>query len=471
MRLSGLIQLVFLLCLPFFAGAQNTTIFGTNKTYANQKIDVYTCTDYIAGINTLVGSAVADSEGNFSINMDLTATCRVTLDLGRIRGVMYVDTAMSYNIALPDFEPKNKGDLLNPYFEPFEIVLGVKSPRQSDINKYIDMFDYAYEDCVERNYLSLFKKTRQTEVDSIIDNMEKSFDTIPNEFFKTYRHYKYAWLKYVSYMRDWRYVSREYFDNCEVPYDNPAYMDLFNSMFTNFLEFYMNTREGERIFSDIVYAKSPKLAKQTLSNSLAVTNDTLQELVLLKAIHDALYDHDFPSSSLLITLDSIRLTTNVERHRKIAQDIDQKNRVMRVGTMAPSFSLADTLGELHNIDNYRDKFVYVNFISIDNYACVQDLEQLRLLNEKTKEVMQVVSISIDEDFEKVKMYFRKRGYNWELLDYKNDPSVLERYKVRVFPSYYLVDVDGTLCMSPALSPSEDFEKRFRQIFNARKYNR
>lgn len=471
MRLSGLIQLVFLLCLPFFAGAQNTTIFGTNKTYANQKIDVYTCTDYIAGINTLVGSAVADSEGNFSINMDLTATCRVTLDLGRIRGVMYVDTAMSYNIALPDFEPKNKGDLLNPYFEPFEIVLGVKSPRLSDINKYIDMFDYAYEDCVERNYLSLFKKTRQTEVDSIIDNMEKSFDTIPNEFFKTYRHYKYAWLKYVSYMRDWRYVSREYFDNCEVPYDNPAYMDLFNSMFTNFLEFYMNTREGERIFSDIVYAKSPKLAKQTLSNSLAVTNDTLQELVLLKAIHDALYGNDFPSSSLLIALDSIKETTAIERHRQIVMDVKNKWQVARAGMQAPDFCLPDTLGELRNIEGYHGKYIYLNFISIDNYACVQDLSQLKLFNDKVKNVMKVVSVSIDDNFAKTKDYFKRNGYDWELLDFKGDPSVIDRYRVKVYPAYFLIDMDGIMLMSPAAAPSENFEKRFRQIFNDRKYGR
>lgn len=469
MKMNKLIQALSLLCLPFFANAQAAVIFGTNKTYANQKIDVYTCTDYIAGINTLVGSTVADSNGDFSISMDLKCACRVSLDLGRIRGVMYVDTATTYNIALPDYEPKNKGDMLNPFFEPDEIVIGVKSPSQSDINKFIDIFDYAYEECIERDYYLLFKKPRQTAVDSVINHLESSFDTIQNEFFKTYREYKYVWLRYVSYMRDWRHVSRYYFDNSAVAYDNPAYMDLFNQMFVNFLKFYMNTREGERIYSDVIYSKSPSLTKQTLSNCLALTNDTLQELVLLKGIHDALYDNEFPSSSLLIALDSIKLTTNVERHRVIAQNIQKKRMEMRVGTMAPSFILADTVGNLRNIDNYRNKFVYINFFSIDNYACVQDLEQLRLLNEKTKEVMQVVSISIDEDFGKVKKYFRQHGYDWELLDYKSDPSVVERYKVRVFPSYYLVNLDGTLCMSPALSPSEDFEKHFRKIFNAQKY--
>ena len=113
--------------------------------------------------------------------------------------------------------------------------------------------------------------------------------------------------------------------------------------------------------------------------------------------------------------------------------------------------------------------MYLNFISLDSYACTQDLEQLKLLNEKTKDVIEVVSISIDEDFEKVKNYFKRHKYNWTLLDYKGDPTVIERYKVQAYPSYYLIDVDGTLCMSPASAPSENFEKQFQRIFRSKKY--
>lgn len=331
------------------------------------------------------------------------------------------------------------------------------------------MFDYAYEEQLERNYYMLFRKPAQTAVDSIINEIEQSFDTIPSEFFHTYRQYKYAWLKYISYMRDWRYMSREYFNDKPVAYDNPAYMDLFNQMFTNFLRFYMNTREGERIYSDIVYEKSPSKAKQTLSNSLAVTNDTLQEMVLLKGINDAIYDYYFKPSSLQITLDSIKNTTKIDQHKQIAQNIEKKSKIVQTGTHAPDFCLADTAGVFRSVDEYQKKFVYLNFISLDSYACTQDLEQLKLLNEKTKDVIEVVSISIDEDFEKVKSYFKRHKYDWTLLDYKGDPTVIERYKVQAYPSYFLIDIDGTLCMSPASSPSENFEKQFQRIFRSKKY--
>ena len=75
----------------------------------------------------------------------------------------------------------------------------------------------------------------------------------------------------------------------------------------------------------------------------------------------------------------------------------------------------------------------------------------------------------DEDFDSVKKLFKRKGYNWTLLDVKGDKSVVDRYKVKVYPSYFLIDTDGTLCMSPALSPSENFEARFKQMFQKRQH--
>ncbi|MBO4603224.1 MAG: thioredoxin family protein [Salinivirgaceae bacterium] len=465
------ILLLTLIAAATAASAQTTIVEGSNRTYRNQKIEAYACTDYISGANTLVGSTVADSLGKFKLALNITRTCRVTLKLGRANGILYADTAMTYTVLLPDFEPLSKSDKLNPYFTPDEFLVGIKNPDRYNLNMYVDLFDYTYQDCLERNYYRMLKNPDKQFTDSLIETMETSFDSIPNEFFSVYRQYKYAWLKFISYMRDWRYMSREYFDNQPIEYENPAYMDLFNQTFTNFLRMYMNTREGERIYSDVIMSKSPVKAKQTLSNCLAVTNDTLQEMVLLKSIHDALYDYYFRASSLLITLDSIKNTTKIDQHKCIAENIEQKNAIAKAGTAAPAFCLADTAGVYRSVDEFCEKYIYLNFISLDSYACTQSLEQLRLMNEKTKDVIQVVSISIDEDFDKVKKYFKRNHYNWMLLDYKADPTVLDRYKVKAYPSYYLIDTEGNLCMSPAASPSEDFEKRFLQYYRDQQKNR
>jgi len=448
------------------AMAQKTIVKGGNPTYKNQPIEAYACTDYISSTSQLVGNTVADSLGNFSLTLDITRTCRVMLKLGRANGILYADTSMTYNIILPNFEPMTKGDTLNPFFVPDEFLVGIKNPDRYNLNKYVDLFDYTYEDCLERNYYRMLKTPDKQFTDSLISDMESAFDSIPNSFFCIYRQYKYAWMKFISYMRDWRYMSREYFDNQPIEYENPAYMDLFNQMFTNFLRIYMSSREGERIYSDVIMSKSPVKAKQTLSNCLAVNNDTLQEMVLLKSIHDALYDCYFKTSSLLITLDSIKATTKIDEHKHIAENIERKNSIAKEGTIAPSFCLADTSGVYRSVDEFCEKYIYLNFISLDSYACTQGLEQLRIMNEKTKDIVQVVSISIDNDFDRVKKYFKRNHYNWILLDYKGDPTIIDRYKVKAYPSYFLIDTEGNLCMSPAAGPS-DFEKRFWQYYKDR----
>ena len=140
-----LIVAIALFCIPFIADAQKTVLFGTNPTYRGQTINVYSCSDYISGTKKLVGSAEADSAGNFRIEIDIDRTCRLTLDLGRMSGILYADTSMTYNIVLPDFRPKTKGDILNPYFEPDEFLVGIKNPDRYNINMYVDMFDYYYQ--------------------------------------------------------------------------------------------------------------------------------------------------------------------------------------------------------------------------------------------------------------------------------------------------------------------------------------
>ena len=268
-------------------------------------------------------------------------------------------------------------------------------------------------------------------------------------------------------MRDSRYIIREHFNNKPIAYVNPAYMDLFNQLFTNYITFYMNTREGERIYSDIILAKSPTFAKQTFANNLALTNDTLQELVLLKGLYDAFSDSDYPVNSLLVTLDSVEFLTKVTYHKQIAKDIRKKVMQCRQGTKAPKFDIYDVEGVLRNSSEYLANYVYLNFFSVDSYACQQDLEQLKVLYEKHKTDFKIISISIDDDFNRVKKYFTDHSYEWTLLSYKKQPELIEQYKVKAYPTYYLIDTDGTLNMSPAPTPAENFEYRFFQLIKAR----
>jgi len=453
--------LVFLLLGVIGWAANSVTIIkGNNPAYAGVVVNVVGYDDYISRKLIVLAADTVDQNGNFEIKINLETTRYVQLPLGGYMGLMFIEPGQKYDVVLPERKDKTFADILNPYFEPVDVFLAVKNTGPHEINFLMDEFDVIYNEYVDKNYYTIFKNPIQNDVDTVIGNIQNLFDTIVNPYFIGYSEYKFAWLRYVSYMRNDWYVIKEYFNDKPILYQNVAYMDLFNQMFSNYLSFYMNKREGARIYSDIALAKSPFLAKQTLANSLVLKKDSIQELALLKGLYDAFYSNDFPFESLMITLDSIAETSPTIEHRKIAKNIKEKVLLARVGFPAANFELRDNHGAFRKCSDYQANYVYLNFCSVDSYACQQDFPLLKALYDKYKNDFKIISISIDPDFEKAKKYFTQHGYEWILLSYQDDKEVLEHYKVKAFPSYYLINPDGKLVMSPAVSPGENFEFQF-----------
>ncbi|MBQ1652483.1 MAG: hypothetical protein II060_01745, partial [Bacteroidales bacterium] len=57
---------------------------------------------------------------------------------------------------------------------------------------------------------------------------------------------------------------------------------------------------------------------------------------------------------------------------------------------------------------------------------------------------------------------------WTFLFAETNDKVLTDYKVKAFPTYYLIDPYGMLVMSPAPSPAENFEKYLFKIIENQK---
>lgn len=447
-----------------------TIIHGQDLAYANSKIELNTYQDLITRTTKILACDTVDSLGNFTLSFQIKQTQLIEINLGIYKTIMYAEVGKNYEVALPPFQPKTKGDLLNPYFKPVEIYLGVKNADSLDLNFLIADFNDQYHRFIDQHYYAVVKNPRENKVDSLINALEKNFRNTENPFFNEYRIYKYAWLKYISIMKDSRYVTREFFNDLPILYHNPAYMDLFNQVFAKYLNFYSNTKEGARLYSDIVFAKSPAYIKETFSNNLALINDTLQEFVLLKGLHDAFYTNDFPVKSMLITLDSIANYSKLNYHKQTAKNIRKKVLLAKRGYKAPVFKLADADSVVRSTTDYLSNYVYLNFISIDSYACQNDLELLKKLHEKHKNDFRIISVSIDENFNDVVRFFKEKSYEWMLLNGNNNEKLLEKYRVQVFPTYYLINPDGKLDMSPAPSPSENFEWHFFTLLKSKERN-
>jgi peroxiredoxin len=297
-----------------------------------------------------------------------------------------------------------------------------------------------------------------------IDSIFKDYD---NPFFQDYKTYTFAAFLQISNNQKTRSISNNYYLNNRILYKNKSYMELFNQVYDKYLDYFGRTEKGEKIFSDIGILNSITALKSTLGNDEILKNDTLKELVILKCLHDEFYDDKISRSALLIVLDSLAQQTDLNEHRLIAQNIRKKVTRLMVGFEPPYFELLDKDSNLITLKNYKGKYVYLGFCVSLSYTCIQEFEMLRKLYERQNQNFEIVIISMDDNLAQMKNFIEKKNYPFTFLFYGNQPDIFKEFDIRTVPTYFFIDKNGKLALSPAATPGENIEY---YIFNVMRKN-
>jgi peroxiredoxin len=244
-------------------------------------------------------------------------------------------------------------------------------------------------------------------------------------------------------------------------------VDLFNQVYSKYFIFYGRSEQGKQIYTDINQLGSYSALLATLSKNTNFSNDTLKELIILKQVHDEFYGNQFSRKGLLSILDTLMLKTRIPAHRQIGESIKQKITRLLAGYAPPAFELLDTDGKLTSLGDFKGKYVYLNFCTCQSYACLNEFNSLAALNTKYAGKLTILTIATDPMDEVLRQFLAKNKYNWKFLLYDRQPDVLKEYDIRAFPTYFLIGPDGKLILSPAQSPSEDFESKLFDIMKAR----
>jgi hypothetical protein len=75
-----------------------------------------------------------------------------------------------------------------------------------------------------------------------------------------------------------------------------------------------------------------------------------------------------------------------------------------------------------------------------------------------KKHLQVVTILYADRFSDMADFLLLRDYNWPFLFVSPQSEVLDKYNVRVFPTYYLISPKGKMLRSPADPPDKEFDQ-------------
>ena len=329
------------------------------------------------------------------------------------------------------------------------------------------MFNDAYIPFYNKHVSNFVNASDFSELDDDIKKIEKPFANSSNEYFNSYREYRYGILRLLANQKKVKGISEIYFRNRPVLYDNPAYMELFHQVYNRYFMFSGRTEDGKEIFNAINISGSYSQLINALTRNNNFYNDTILELVILKGVYNEFYDDNFARNGLLCILDTLMIKTEIRKNKIIGATIKQRITKLLSGYDPPAFKLFDSDSNLITLDDFKGKYVYLNFCTSYSYTCLSEFEILNTIYERHKDYLEVVTITVDPDIEKFKHFMKVNKYNWKFLYYGNQAEIINEYDVKAYPTFYLIGPDGKLIFSPSPSPSENFESRLYGAMKSR----
>ena len=126
--------------------AATTIIQGQDSTYAGKQLCLYTWNDGWGYTKTIYDTCTVSPNGEFQFQFDLEDTRKAQVTLGKYEGCLFIEPGKTYSINLPSYEEPTKADLLNPYFQPQELLLSFNKLPKDDINQLITQFEDAFDE-------------------------------------------------------------------------------------------------------------------------------------------------------------------------------------------------------------------------------------------------------------------------------------------------------------------------------------
>jgi peroxiredoxin len=445
---------------PYLAGSQNTIIQGKSPDYAGKIISFYTYSEPVVHQKQELASTRAEADGTFILSFSLKQTQEIYTDLEKFTGTLVAERGKNYTVTLPPFSPKSQIESKSPYFEPTLYWLGLPKEDQRDLNFKIRSFITDYNNEILKNTPATSRNLSKEKVSEIIGQLENKYGSDKTEYFLALRKYNYAELENTADPGNPEPIIEKYFKKEAVRLTHPSYQAAFQLIFNDFLRKQSMDYRKKNISLLVNSGDFQGLVSYFEKSGY---HKEVADVVVLKGLYDGYYTGGFNKEKIIKAIDEalnlispeLKPTVNLVKSKLVKLNIKGK---------APFFQLNNLKNETTTLEKYRGKFVYLNFFRSNSKECREELDSLKSLERKFRPVLNVVSISLDENFQASAKLWKEKGYMWDLLNGSGKKLLIENYNAEVVPVFYLLDAEGKLILSPSPPPSHEFEPMFLKIF-------
>lgn len=473
-----LTRIFFILSCLFwgYGQADGTTVKITGKSpdYAGDSLAFYSYSNMITFSEKEIVSCIVGDSGVFECTLNIGESRLIFSHLGVYNCYMYAEPGMVYEVRLPQKRQKSVAEEANQFFEETSVHLSLKvtgttgdfaiPEKDEELNFLIHAFnDYFYPYYYKFAVNAYTDRINQKELKDAVENLQTPFKDIRSAFFSDYMKYRIGLLNHYGNQVSGQRIIEDFFLDQPVRYQNPAYMELFNEIFNDFFDQFNEKYPKRKLPLILNRDKDYSGLNEILVRDASLRNDSLRELILLKEFYEGFFDQKNIRSSMLQLLDSLQVNSNIDLHRNMARDIMLEITRLLPGFAPPDFALYDHDSTLVHLSDFQGEYVYLSFCNSFSYYCIKEYEYLKVLQQRLQGQVKIVTILVDDSFQSMQELVKNNIYPWTFLHFSNQPHVIDDYDIQTYPSYFLIDPEGKLILSPAPSPAENFEATFRQL--------
>ena len=450
-----------LLFLSFFliqnSGSATVHISGKAPEYAGNSIQLNTLHDFVSEEKIKLGTLRFNSEGEFSLDLELSETTLCFADFDGYHGMIYLEQGKSYEILLPPKRTLTESQKRNPFVKAEQVWFGTANPDQNELNYQIQKFEQEYTTLENKYFDQIFINHSKGLVDTVKQSLDKEFPNTRSVLFEMHKLYRKANLDFALNQGKSAGFMEKYFSETKPNHQLAAYATLFNQQFLNYFNLLANNTKTAEI-KNLVNQSELKKLDDYFQKQLHL-NPELSHWVLLKSMKDAYYSNLFSKASILKMLDEIKTTDWSNYEQKTAQLIRTQLTWLSSGSNPPALILKNLQGQKVNISEFPNKYIYLHFTDPVNTICRQHLDALKIIATHYPDKLVIINVIPNRPA-------FKNDSNWPGIFTTTESNIEEIYKVKTYPNSFLIGKDGKLLLSPAPNPIDGLDRQLGQIFKS-----
>ena len=455
---------IMLSALVMGANAKKTTVSGKEPSYAGKTIRLNYYMDEVVGMQRTLDSCVVDTSGAFSFNVDIASPLQVFIPSETYNGFLFLEPGKKYEVTIPPFAERTLAQKLDPYFKPTDIFVQIAGLKQGDFNYKLMEFEDAFD------FYSMKHIMYGGTVDSLlksIDQMKEIFnDLYADQFLGRYMEYRFLLLLNTS--------SQIYQDSLIARLNvlgadeqNPAFWDVFNNLFDNFIPQTQYDREQYLAFQRIIEEGNAKMYFMLIANRYGIRDQSLKELVAIKWLYDLINQSQFDQFKVMDLLQKIGAGISSQQNRDMLTHILNHTSINIIGLPAPNFVMKTIEGKKKKLSDFKGKYIYLNFENSVIDQTQKDMDVLLRFQNDYKNDLLILNVGMYDLPESVKKLSQRYSGKMQFMLADNSDEVKELYKIKSIPSFFLIDKDGNFLITKGAEPTDELRMLLQRILKSR----